>query len=158
MSQPLRHTRAGPDSVVDDPQREIGRLIKLVFASLVRGIDQRMQPVELTAMQWEPLLLLWLKRADTVAALARESRMDCGAMTRMLDRLEEKQLLTRHRSETDRRVVHLQLTEKGRKVSEAIVPLVKEELAKHLRGFRKDELVTLRKLLNRMLINGQRDE
>ena len=87
-----------------------------------------MQPLELTALQWEPLLLLHLQRADTVAALARESQVNCSAMTRMLDRLEEKQLLERRRSVTDRRVVHLALTEKGQQVCEAIEPLVNAEL------------------------------
>src|SRR5262245_44307906 len=107
-------------SLPDDPNLQVGRLIKLVFYSLVRGVDTRMQPLELTAMQWEPLLMLALGRADTVAALARECNVDCGAMTRMLDRLEEKQLLRRQRSEADRRVVHLTLTRKGRETATEI--------------------------------------
>src|SRR5262245_33843718 len=115
--------------------RPVGRLVKQVFSSLVRGVDDRMQPLELTAMQWEPLLLLFLERADTVAALAREAQMDCGAMTRMLDRLEHKKLVRRRRSEADRRVVHLELTDKGEGVGKAIQPLINAELKRHLRGF-----------------------
>src|SRR5688572_23064084 len=103
----------GVDSLRDEPHTRAGRLLKLVFSSLVRSVDARMQPLELTAMQWEPLLLLSRGRADTVAALARECDMDCGAMTRMLDRLEQKQLLQRQRSDSDRRVVNLALTGKG---------------------------------------------
>ena len=37
--------------------------------------------------------MLWLKRADTVAGLARVSQMGFASMSRMLDRLEEKDLL-----------------------------------------------------------------
>ena len=139
------------------PFRQVGRLIKQVFSSLLRGVDQRMQPLELTAMQWEPLLLLYLGRADTVAALARESQVNCSAMTRMLDRLEEKQLLARRRSENDRRVVHLGLTEKGRQVGDAIEPLVNAELNGHLRGFSDAEIATLLDLLGRMLRNGRHE-
>jgi DNA-binding MarR family transcriptional regulator len=159
MTALARRRREAPDLAFapDDPQRLVGRLIKQVFSSLVRRIDERMQPLELTAMQWEPMLLLSLKRADTVAALARESQVDCGAMTRMLDRLEEKQLLRRRRSETDRRVVHLHLTVKGQKVAREIVPVVVEELEIHLSGFKKEELATLVALLSRMLKNGARD-
>ena len=58
-------------SLPEDPNLQVGRLIKLVFYSLLRGVDARMQPLELTAMQWEPLLMLALGRADTVAALVR---------------------------------------------------------------------------------------
>ncbi len=145
------------DPFGDEPHRTVGRLIKQVFNSLVRRIDARMQPLELTAMQGEPVLLLWLKRADTVAALARETRVDCGAMTRMLDRLEEKQLVRRQRSVEDRRVVHLHLTVKGQKVARTIMPVVMEELEAHLSDFRKDELTTLIGLLSRMLKNGAGD-
>ena len=91
----------------------ICRQVKMVASSLVRRVDQHMQPLELTGMQWEPVLMLWLKRADTVAGLARVSQMGFASMSRMLDRLEEKDLLRRERSAADRRVVHLHLTAKG---------------------------------------------
>lgn len=153
---------ARPDAAVtaslpDDPHRAVGRLIKLVLASLVRGIDQRMQPLGLTAMQWEPLLLLSLQRVDTVAALARESQVNCGAMTRMLDRLADKQLVERRRSDTDRRVVHLELTGKGRDLAGELLPIISEELHRHLRDFSPEETRILTELLQRMLTNGTRD-
>jgi len=148
-------TVSGAESA-PDPHRAVGRLIKQVFASLLRGIDQRMQPLELTAMQWEPVLILSLNTVDTVAALARESQVDCGAMTRMLDRLEEKDLVRRRRSDTDRRVVHLELTRKGEKVAQDIIPVVTEELQSHLRDFNPEEISTLTTLLERMLTNGAR--
>lgn len=71
-------------SLPEEPPLQIGRLVRLVYLSMLRNVDARMQPLELTAMQWEPLLLLALGRADTVAALARECQMDCGAMTRRM--------------------------------------------------------------------------
>lgn len=133
---------------------QTGRLVKMVFTSLARDVDARMQPMELTAMQWEPLMLLSLGRADTVAGLARECRVDCGAMTRMLDRLEHKQLLQRQRSESDRRVVNLSLTDKGRAVAAEIPQRVREALQRHLRGLSAQELQTLDGLLTRMVANG----
>jgi DNA-binding MarR family transcriptional regulator len=144
-------------AVSEPASRVVGRLIKQVFSSLVRAVDQHMQPLELTAMQWEPILLLFLERADTVAALARESSVNCGAMTRMLDRLEEKQLVRRRRSDDDRRVVHLELTDKGMRVGDEIQPLINAALKRHLRGFSDKEISTLTDFLRRMLENG-RDE
>jgi DNA-binding MarR family transcriptional regulator len=138
----------------DEPSMQVGRLVKLVFSSLVRSVDARMQPLELTAMQWEPLLLLALGRVDTVAALARECNVDCGAMTRLLDRLELKQLLQRQRSDSDRRVVHLMLTDKGRDAAAEIPQVVRDELQRHLADFSSAELATLGQLLTRMLHNA----
>lgn len=152
MSSPQPVSPLAP--LPDEPTFQVGRLIKLVFASLVRSVDGRMQPMELTGMQWEPLLLLALGRADTVAALARECSVDCGAMTRMLDRLEQKQLLQRQRNEEDRRVVNLALTSKGRDVAEQIPVMVREELNQHLADFSPREMTTLIQLLTRMLGNS----
>jgi DNA-binding MarR family transcriptional regulator len=145
----------GPAALLpDDPHRAVGRLIKLVFSSIVRRIDQRMQTLGLTAMQWEPVLLLSLKGVDTVAALARESQVNCSAMTRMLDRLEQKGLVKRRRSDEDRRVVHLELTAKGSEVAQKLMPIVIDEMKHHLRDFSPEEIATLTKFLARMLRNG----
>lgn len=141
----------------DGTHRMICRQIKMVMNSLTRRVDAHMQPLELTGMQWEPLMLVWLKRADTVAGLARVSQVGVPSMTRMLDRLEQKDLLRRERSETDRRVVNLHLTAKGRKVANKIWPIVVEGMNVHLDGFRKEELNQLNDLLGRMLANGARD-
>jgi DNA-binding MarR family transcriptional regulator len=160
MPATVRRLREGVDSVpppADGTHRMICRQIKMVSSSLTRRVDTHMQPLELTGMQWEPLLLVWLKRADTVAALARVSQVGVPSMTRMLDRLEEKDLLRRERSETDRRVVNLHLTAKGKKIATRIWPIVVEGMNVHLEGFRKEELNLLNELLGRMLANGARD-
>ncbi len=160
MPTAARRIRESNDPVPppeDNVHRAICRQIKMVLSSLVRRVDQHMQPLELTGMQWEPVLMLWLKRADTVAGLARVSQMGFASMTRMLDRLEEKDLLRRERSESDRRVVHLHLTTKGKKVANKIWPIVVEGMHVHLDGFKKEELAQLNDLLGRMLANGARD-
>jgi DNA-binding MarR family transcriptional regulator len=141
----------------DNVHRAICRQVKLVMSSLLRRVDQHMQPLELTGMQWEPVLMLWLKRADTVAGLARVSQMGFASMSRMLDRLEQKDLLRRERSESDRRVVHLHLTAKGKRVANKIWPIVVEGMHVHLDGFKKEELVQFSDFLGRMLANGARD-
>ena len=160
MPATARRVRDNTDPVPlpeNDPYRAICRQVKLVGSSLMRRVDQHMQPLELTGMQWEPVLMLWLKRADTVAGLARVSQMGFASMSRMLDRLEEKELLRRERSESDRRVVHLHLTAKGKKIANKIWPIVVEGMHVHLDGFRKEELSQMNDFLGRMLANGARD-
>ncbi len=141
----------------NDPHRMICRQLKLVTNSLVRRVDRHMQPLELTGMQWEPLLMLWLGRADTVAGLARVIQMGDASMSRMLDRLEEKDLIRRERSVEDRRVVNLHLTAKGRKVANRIWPIVVDGMHVHLDGFKKEELALINDFLGRMLTNGASD-
>jgi len=160
MPAAARRLRESTDAVPlpeNDPHRMICRQVKFVMSSLVRRVDAHMQPLELTGMQWEPLLMLWLGRADTVAGLARVIQMSDASMSRMLDRLEEKDLVRRERSATDRRVVNIHLTAKGRKVANKVWPIVVDGMHVHLEGFKKDELALFNDLLSRMLANGARD-
>ena len=60
-------------------------------------------------------------------------------MTRTLDRLEAKGLLRRNRSQTDRRVVKLELTELGETKAREIPNNIARVLNHHLRGFSADE-------------------
>ena len=52
--------------------------------------------------------------AATASDLSRALDTDSGSMTRMLDRLEAQGLILRQRSDGDRRVARLYLTESGR--------------------------------------------
>jgi DNA-binding MarR family transcriptional regulator len=138
-----------------EPQDTIGFIIKSVHVSLNKMIDIEMQKYDLTAMQWRPLLYLYYGKVTTAAALAKETCMDTGATTRMLDRLQNKGLIERKRCDQDRRVVHLALTEEGVRTSAKLPADLCKVMNWHLKGFTQDEVGTLTGLLNRMLVNGQ---
>ena len=94
-------------------------------------------------------------RANTAAELARECNLDAGATTRLLDRLEAKGLCERKRSESDRRVVHIALTEAGTRAAEGIPAVLCEVQNTHLAGFSVEEFETLKGLLRRILDNAR---
>src|SRR5476651_2275851 len=76
-------------------------------------IDTHMEPYGITAAQFKVLIIMAQYGVDTPAELCRHLSLDSGSMTRMLDRLEQKDLLARRRSEGDRRQVQLVLTAQG---------------------------------------------
>jgi len=137
-----------------DPEQSVGYLIKLAHASLQRAVDAEMAALDLTAMQWGPLMLLAMGRGETAAELARSACSDTGAMTRMLDRLESKGLIRRVRSAEDRRVIKLELTEEGGRVIEQIPQRLHHVADIHTRDFSGQELQQLKSLLRRMIANG----
>ena len=145
------HYRGDARCVMED---NAGFLIKQVSNSMNRMLDQEMAPLDLTAMQWRPIILIFKGRADTPAELARLTGMDTGAMTRALDRLEAKGLLRRTRSQEDRRVVKIELTELGEAKAREIPPNIARVLNYHLRGFSTDEVAQLMHFLRRMIANG----
>jgi len=136
------------------PTDSIGMLIKRAMQSLSLQVDRRLAPHDLTHAQWLPLYWLARGECDTIAALARTQALDPGAMTRALDRLEAKGLLKRVRSQQDRRVVHLELTDDGRRTAALVPPVLAEVLNAHLAGFSHDEWQQLVHLLQRVVANG----
>lgn len=136
----------------------IGALIKQAYSSISRLIDARVAPLDLTSIQWRPLVLLRYRNIDTPAEMAREINVDSGAMTRTLDRLEAKGFLSRRRSQEDRRVVKLELTATGNQVVAGILPAVAGVLNTHLDGFTESELEQLLSLLHRLIENGNPDK
>lgn len=136
------------------PDQSVGFLMKRVMSSILAQADDRLAPLDLTHAQWLPLFKLAAKDCNTVAALSRELDLDPGAMTRALDRLEAKGLVQRDRSTEDRRVVHLSLTDEGRKIARKVPPVMAEVLNQHLAGFTEDEWKQLLGLLARMVANG----
>jgi DNA-binding MarR family transcriptional regulator len=75
-------------------------------------------------------------------------------MTRMLDRLVDQGLIRRDRSDEDRRIIHLSLTEAGEALRPRLSPVAVEVLNQHLQGFTAEEAATLTNLLQRLLANG----
>ncbi|MEE2746517.1 MAG: MarR family transcriptional regulator [Pseudomonadota bacterium] len=134
----------------------VGYLIKVAAANILRNTDNELQPYGLTAPQWAPLLVISKGKADTVAGCARAIDVDTGAMTRMLDRLEAKGLVSRNRSHKDRRIVHVELTKAGHEIVKLIPPSICLVLNRHLVGFSRAEFETLKDLLRRFVKNGHR--
>ncbi|OYU99290.1 MAG: MarR family transcriptional regulator [Burkholderiales bacterium PBB5] len=137
------------------PKDSVGLLMKRAMQSFSLQVDRRLAPHDLTHAQWLPLYWLARGECDTIAALARNQALDPGAMTRALDRLEAKGLLKRVRSQQDRRVVHLELTDDGRRTAALVPPVLAEVLNAHLAGFSHDEWQQLVHLLQRVVANGE---
>lgn len=131
----------------------VGNLMYQVVLSMRRDIERGMAAHGLTAAQWHPLWMLKLGKATTAQELACQLAVDAGAVTRLLDRLEAKGLVTRERSSSDRRVVRLSLTPQGEATIEQAPAVLAEVNNKHLRGFSRDEWRLLQDLLGRMLAN-----
>ena len=137
-----------------DSEQSVGYLMRLVINSMKAQIDQAMEPYDLTAMQWQPLYIIANGLATTSADLARRMQVDTGAVTRMVDRMEQKGLVERVRCQDDRRVVNLQVTDSGRKSAAVVPKAMCKVLNDHLHGFTADEAEALKGFLQRMLENG----
>src|SRR5262245_20093548 len=139
-------------------EESIGYLLRTTVSALNRAAETEMRPHGLTAVQWAPLMIISRGGNPTAASLARDLNTDTGAMTRMLDRLEAKGLLTRSRSAQDRRVVVLTLTDQGRELTTRIPHHLARVYNQHLTGFTAEEFVQLKQFLRRVIANREHVE
>lgn len=137
------------------PEGSVGYLMRQIINHVGQEVERQLAHTGLTNAQWIPLFKMYSKRASTVAELARECQLDAGATTRMLDRLEAKGLCQRKRSEEDRRVVHIELTEAGNAAAAEIPRVLSGVQNAHLAGFSTEEFELLKSLLQRILDNSK---
>lgn len=93
------------------------------------------EPLKLRHVEFTILMLVKSNPAVTQKQLSQTLAVTAPNITILLDRLVEKGWIERVRSETDRRVQHIHLTAKGKKLAEASYRLslsCESEMLKHL--------------------------
>ena len=132
-------------------QDSIGYLIKRTKRLMHERIEAVFASQGITFQQWVVLMYLRDGLATTTVGLCQELRHDSGAMTRLIDQLDERGFIERRRQEADRRVVDLALTNAGRKMVESLIPLAVDTLNTALAGFTKAEVHQLQALLRKLI-------
>lgn len=117
-----------------------------------RILDTHLAPFGVTAPQFKVLVMIAEFGAETPADLCRMLSLDSGSMTRMLDRLEQKDLIARTRSDADRRQVRLVLTQEGHKLSDLMPQIGAKAMNEMVGMLESDELASLEKILIKILV------
>jgi len=136
----------------------IGYLLKMSHSLMHDSAAAAFAGHDVSFMQWIVLMKLRESASLTASDLCREMRHDNGALTRMLDQLEERGYVQRERSEEDRRVVRLQLTAVGRRKVTELMPLAVDRLNDVLADFSKAEFAELTRLLNKLVSHMKASE
>jgi len=98
--------------------------VKLARASAVfsHRTHEHIRSFGLTESQFSALETLGHKGPLTLGELCKKQLVSGGNMTVVIDNLEREQLVERVRSSTDRRVILVHLTKKGKALFESIFP------------------------------------
>lgn len=132
----------------------VGYLIGRVKSSLSNQVTQRtMSELGITSTQASMLFLIGSGRYRLAAELARHYGIDASAVTRLIDRLEARKLLSRVRSSEDRRAVHLELTPEGYAIAARMPEIFCGVGDKALAGLTPEEVGFLKSMLRRILAN-----
>lgn len=155
---PQRRARSLAPRAVPQPAADhlrVGQLMGRARASLLSALDAELDSFGVNGMQFAVLKNLAEGPAETAADLCRFMQYDTGAMTRILDRLEQKGWVRRERCRQDRRVVFLRVAPAGRAQLPKLLAVCSRVLEAHLAGFSAAEITALKDYLGRMIANGQ---
>jgi DNA-binding MarR family transcriptional regulator len=136
-------------------RNSVGYLMRMSVNRVLPQMEALFQDQELTFSQWTTLVALHDGRIATAGELAHNICHDAGSLTRLIDQMEKRGLVTRQRSRSDRRVVTLTLTTRGRALVEALAPRVMHFWNKLLSGFSHAEVDTLIALLTRLVLASE---
>jgi DNA-binding MarR family transcriptional regulator len=99
------------------------------------------------------LMELWRQDGRTQANLADSLGVEPPTVTKMLQRMEAADLVSRRPDASDRRAIRVHLTPKGRRLRGRVEKLWAELEAETVAGLSDRQLATLRNLLNAMEAN-----
>lgn len=144
------------EEVVPEPvamTHNVARLISRVKLEVMEALDREFAEYDISAAQAIVLTFLANGEADSAAGLCKGISYDPGAMTRMVDRLEQKGLVRRRPNPDDRRTMNLELTAEGNALFPKVAATKDAVQRRFLRGFSDAEVDSLVNLLQRMVDN-----
>lgn len=139
-------------------RNSVGYLMRMCTNRVLPRMEALFADQELTFSQWTTLVALHDGRIRTAGDLAHNICHDAGSLTRLIDEMQKRGLVRRGRSESDRRVVTLSLTPRGRQMVEALAPRLMHFWNGLLSGFSHAEVDTLINLLTRLVLVAEAEE
>jgi len=119
-------------------------VLSRAFEAIEKQIIKNVKEYGLNLTEFAVLELLFHKGDQPIQKVGQKILLASSSITYVIDKLENKNYLTRKACPTDRRVIYASITDEGRKLMEDIFPKHKEAMSKIMGGLntREKELVT----------------
>jgi DNA-binding MarR family transcriptional regulator len=105
----------------------------------------------LNVSQLSCLLVLEKTGPLSLSKLSKHVYLSPSMITSIVDQLEKRDLVVRTRKSADRRVILIELTEKGKEVAQTAPPSFQEQLTSSLVHLKEEEKISLFDTLNKLL-------
>lgn len=129
----------------------VGRTSIMVSRVLLRNF--RKHRLDITMEQWSILAILWQKDGCTQQELGNKTYREKAGVTRLLDKLEQQNIINRVTDAHDRRVRFIYLTEKGRALEEKANQIVVETYQQAIRDISEEDRTVCKNVLNKIYDN-----
>lgn len=134
----------------------IATLMAQVSRLMRRAFDEKARAIGVTRPQWQVLVLLVTNEGINQGGLAEILEVEPITLGRMVDRLQDAELVERRPDPADRRAWRLFLTAKAHGLLEQLRPLAEEMLEAALDGVVAEQRANLADTMRRMRTNLSR--
>lgn len=142
-----------------DNQFKRGELYSIITGMASTAISRRIQKnfrqagLDITVEQWSVLYHLWKEDGLSQQDLCNRSFRDRPSITRLLHNMEKQGLVNRVINTNDRRINHIFLTDTAKSLKESTTLVANHTLNEGLNGVTKEEIDTVRKVLQQVYDN-----
>jgi DNA-binding MarR family transcriptional regulator len=136
-----------PSGLQDHTGYWLNRLRGVVHA----GFEAALAGYGVTVAQWSVLITVYREDAVTPLEIARFIDVDPGSLTRLLDRMEDKDLIHRLPVDGDRRSIRIALTPRAAALAPRLAELADANDARFFEGLPDAEARAFRATLARLL-------
>jgi len=152
------HVHENAPTITSETSRDLVRQIIFQIRRLTQAkqlyTKELNKKYQVSASQLNCLLALYENGPLPPSQIAKHIMVKSSTVTGIIDRLEQKGLVNRTRTSTDRRVITIELTHSGKTLAENAPPPIQQKVLEGLRSLPKSEMekiVTGLTTLTRML-------
>lgn len=128
-------------------EKTTGFLMFRTARGMKKMLDARLSEFNVTSSQASVLNTLFSSDGISLSDIGKSVHLDKPAITGLADRMEKDGLVERRRTSSDRRIIQLFLTEKGRNLYNTIETIIIEVDQQLVKGIVTQEIETLHEML-----------
>jgi len=124
-------------------------LVSKVYQKLIINLQESFSESGIEATPIQVMLLFFLQKKDgsSLTQISQGLMLENPTVTGLIDRLEKLGYVKRSDHPKDRRVYLVHLTEKGNRVADKALPIVKKLNEEIKKGYSKEEVENFKKVL-----------
>lgn len=128
-------------------------LLNRAGVRIATAFSEEVRPLGATLQIWRVLAALRDKDGRRMGELSATTSIEVSTLTRLVDGMEQKDLVARRRDTGDARAVLVHVTAAGRRLTQRILPIAERYETVALAGFTAGEAEVLKAALRRLYAN-----
>ncbi len=128
-------------------------LLNRAGTRIATAFSEEVRPLGVTLQTWRVLAALNERDGRRMGDLSEVTSIEVSTLTRLIDNMEIKGLVSRRRDAADARAVTVHATPPGRRMTRMILPIAKRYEKVAIEGFSEAEVTVLKTALRRLFHN-----